>query len=195
MNQLAYVADADASFCRKLSAALEMTGVAVRSCGNLVKLDRLLATDLPDLVILSFAVAGPSWIEVLRALQQRIPTARIVMESQHNPDASTVVSALRNGVDSVFHHASSIQQVVDLVTTSRNNSLAHLQSLASVAHKLQTLTPREREVLQKLLAGRSNKEVAQELQISHRTVEVHRAQCMRKLGARNSFDLARRLQE
>jgi DNA-binding CsgD family transcriptional regulator len=53
------------------------------------------------------------------------------------------------------------------------------------------LTPREREVLERLVAGASNKEVGRALGISPRTVEVHRARIMGKLGARNAADLVR----
>ena len=53
------------------------------------------------------------------------------------------------------------------------------------------LTPREREVLDQIVAGCSNKEVGRRLKISPRTVETHRASLMEKLGARNAADLVR----
>jgi FixJ family two-component response regulator len=53
------------------------------------------------------------------------------------------------------------------------------------------LTPREREVLQRISAGASNKEAGRQLGISPRTVEVHRARIMEKIGARNTADLVR----
>ena len=53
------------------------------------------------------------------------------------------------------------------------------------------LTPREREVLQLITNGQSNKEAGRELGISPRTIEVHRARVMEKLGARNTADLMR----
>ena len=54
-----------------------------------------------------------------------------------------------------------------------------------------SLTPRERQVLAKIMAGASNKEAGRALGISPRTIEVHRARIMEKLGAKNACDLAR----
>jgi len=53
------------------------------------------------------------------------------------------------------------------------------------------LTPRERDVLEQLVAGASNKEAGRQLGISPRTIEIHRARIMEKLGAKNACDLAR----
>jgi DNA-binding CsgD family transcriptional regulator len=57
--------------------------------------------------------------------------------------------------------------------------------------RVQRLTPREREVLAELIAGASNKEAGRRLGVSPRTIEVHRAHIMEKLGARNAADLVR----
>jgi FixJ family two-component response regulator len=57
--------------------------------------------------------------------------------------------------------------------------------------RVQPLTSREREVLAELIAGASNKEAGRRLGVSPRTIEVHRAHIMEKLGARNAADLVR----
>lgn len=56
---------------------------------------------------------------------------------------------------------------------------------------MERLTPRERQVLDQIVAGASNKEAGRKLKISPRTIEVHRARIMAKLGARNAADLVR----
>jgi DNA-binding CsgD family transcriptional regulator len=58
---------------------------------------------------------------------------------------------------------------------------------------LQSLSPREREVLDALIAGETSKEIARRFNISPRTVEVHRAHILKKIGARNTADLLRRV--
>ena len=62
---------------------------------------------------------------------------------------------------------------------------------SSEAGDLGSLTPRERQVLAQIMAGASNKEAGRTLGISPRTIEVHRARIMEKLGAKNACDLAR----
>ena len=58
-------------------------------------------------------------------------------------------------------------------------------------HSFDTLTPRERDVLDQLVAGASNKEAGRRLGISPRTIEIHRARIMEKLGAKNVADVVR----
>jgi FixJ family two-component response regulator len=71
-------------------------------------------------------------------------------------------------------------------------SAGHLTALDRTASNVaDTLTPREREVLAELVAGATNKEAGRRLGISPRTVEIHRAHIMEKLGARNAADLVR----
>ena len=65
--------------------------------------------------------------------------------------------------------------------------------MVAARNRMSTLSPREREVLDQLAAGNSNKVIAQALAISPRTVEIHRASMMRKLGARHAAEAVRRL--
>ena len=63
----------------------------------------------------------------------------------------------------------------------------------SNAAGLESLSPREREVLQAIIAGETSKEIARRFTLSPRTVEVHRAHILKKVGARNTADLLRRV--
>ncbi|MBL8599232.1 MAG: hypothetical protein JNL14_15980 [Devosia sp.] len=64
-------------------------------------------------------------------------------------------------------------------------------SYAEAITRLSTLTDRERQVLEQVAAGNSNKQIARNFNISHRTIEVHRARIMEKLGAASAVDLGR----
>jgi len=66
-------------------------------------------------------------------------------------------------------------------------------TLARGVGGLQSLSPREREVLDALIAGETSKEIARRFNLSPRTVEVHRAHILKKIGARNTADLLRRV--
>ena len=76
----------------------------------------------------------------------------------------------------------------------QDDGLAHgNERLASGAAGLERLSLREREVLQAIIAGETSKEIARRFTLSPRTVEVHRAHILKKLGARNTADLLRRV--
>lgn len=68
--------------------------------------------------------------------------------------------------------------------------IAHADDLTEIK-RVDALTPRERQVLAEIMAGASNKEAGRKLGISPRTIEVHRARIMEKLGAKNAADLVR----
>jgi FixJ family two-component response regulator len=72
-----------------------------------------------------------------------------------------------------------------------NNSAMSVADGQAETNGVDTLTPREREVLEAIVAGASNKVAGRKLRISPRTVEVHRARIMEKVGARNAADLVR----
>ena len=65
------------------------------------------------------------------------------------------------------------------------------RELAMVRSRAATLTPREREVLERVAAGQANKRVAMDLGVSERTVEIHRSHLMKKMGVRHLADLVR----
>ena len=74
---------------------------------------------------------------------------------------------------------------------SLNNSAMSVADAQAETNGVDALTPREREVLEAIIAGASNKVVGRKLRISPRTVEVHRARIIDKLGAKNTADLVR----
>ena len=76
----------------------------------------------------------------------------------------------------------------------QKDGLVHAQETpAKDVGSLQSLSPREREVLDALIAGETSKEIARRFTLSPRTVEVHRAHILKKIGARNTADLLRRV--
>jgi len=76
----------------------------------------------------------------------------------------------------------------------QKDGLVHTQETpAKDVGGLQSLSPREREVLDALIAGETSKEIARRFTLSPRTVEVHRAHILKKIGARNTADLLRRV--
>jgi DNA-binding NarL/FixJ family response regulator len=157
----------------------------------------------PDVLLLDLMLPGLNGLEVTRQAQQRSPKTRIVILSMHS-DESYVLQALRNGAAGYVLKQSSAATVIQAVTEvsqgrrflspslSDRAVEAYMQKVEPTAFDLyETLTSREREVLQLAAEGYSNADIAERLFISCRTVETHRANMMRKLDLRSQTDLIR----
>lgn len=190
-GRLTYVVEEDTPARAEFCQALRSAGSAVVACDDFNALNLHVRRREPDIVVVGSQAAGAGWIELIRGLRRSIPGAGIFMRSAENPDASDVVAAINNGALNFFHRRTDPRYVVDALRTH----LVHSNTPGADPNRsmrLASLTRREREVLERLIQGKTSKEVGIDLKISSRTVEVHRAQCMKKLGARNGVDLARK---
>jgi len=150
----------------------------------------------PACVILDVYMPSRSGIDILKALDAFNYPAPILMISGAG-DIPLAVDAIRNGAFDFIEKRSSAEKVVKRVAEvieawtrcRQKDNESELLSLSFPGCK--QLTPRERDVLMQILAASSNKETARNLGISQRTVEVHRAHIMLKLGAKNIADLVR----
>jgi two-component system response regulator FixJ len=153
---------------------------------------------IPACVILDIYMPGRSGLEILRDLDAPNYPAPIFVASGRG-DIPSAVEAIKNGafdfIEKRLDAESLVARVGDAVTArsqlrqSHNGSDALPQSFPGC----DLLTPREREVLALIVASATNREAATRLGISQRTVEIHRAHIMHKLGAKNSVDLARKV--
>ena len=155
----------------------------------------------PDVLVLDLMMPGLSGLEVLRIIRQRSPRTRVVVLSMHNNNAF-VVTALKEGATGYVLKGSEEQNLVHAVreavagrrflsppVTERAIDAYISQARAAPIDPHDTLTAREREVLQLAAEGKTSGEIAARLHISHRTVENHRANVMRKLGLKNQSEL------
>ena len=147
----------------------------------------------PGCVILDVQMPPPTGLDVLRRLRDEHYPAPVVMISGKS-DISVAVEAMKCGaydfVEKPLDISSLLLRVKEAAATQQaGRSDVQPATAASLAEQI--LTPRERDVLHQITDGASNKEAGRHLGISPRTVEVHRARIMEKLGARNAADLVR----
>lgn len=157
----------------------------------------------PNILVLDLMMPGLNGLEVTRQVRLRSPQTRVVVLSMY-ADEAYVLEAMRNGaVGYVLKDAS----VAELVKAVREAALgrrylspplseraieAYIQKAQeSMLDPYETLTTREREILQLSAEGYTNGEIAERLSISPRTAETHRSNLMRKLGLRTQADLIR----
>jgi two-component system response regulator FixJ len=150
----------------------------------------------PACIILDVHMPGRSGLDILKELNAQNYAAPIFIISGQG-DIPMAVEAIRSGaldfIEKPFDADTVVARVRDAVAAwaKRETTAEANEFLAASFPGRGLLTPREREVLEQIAAGASNKEAGRLLGISPRTIEVHRARIMEKLGAKNAADLVR----
>lgn len=192
-DALIFIVDDDKSVSDALTLLLRIDGFKTRIFGDGGAFLEAVHLDKPTCVILDLQLPGRSGLAILKDLSDLKFNAPIIVMSGQS-DIATAVSAMKNGaldfLEKPFPAATMLDLVRDAVAAYRKASNGGIHGLADFPGR-HLLTSREREVLNQVAAGASNKEAGRRLGISPRTVEVHRARIMDKLGARNAADLMR----
>jgi two-component system, LuxR family, response regulator FixJ len=150
---------------------------------------------IPACIILDVYMPGRSGLEILRDIDAATYPAPIFIASGRG-DIPTAVAAIKCGAFDFFEKRSDPSELVEHVRQAliaRQEHQHHGKSNDTPLSPFpgsELLTKRESEVLAQIAASATNKEAARNLGISQRTVEIHRAHIMDKLGAKNSVDLA-----
>jgi two-component system response regulator FixJ len=188
------VADDDPSVCDALTYLLTPGGFRVTSFGEGTSLLAAARARVPACIILDVKLPDKSGLDVLRDLNAPDYPAPIIVISGHC-NIPMAVDAIKHGaldlIEKPFAPETMLARVREVVNGWRRRIEAGGPNLPPAFPGRGLLTPRELEVLGRIAAGAPNKDIARILGISTRTVEVHRAHIMDKLGARNAADLMR----
>jgi FixJ family two-component response regulator len=172
---------------------LRIEGYAAQSFADAASFLVAFRSVSPACVILDLHLPGESGLEILRKLAAERVAAPILVISGV-ADIATAVEAMKYGaldfLEKPFSSDAIVERVRAAVRVWRETRGGETDGLANFPGR-HLLTCREREVLSQVARGASNKEAGRRLGISPRTVEVHRARIMDKLGARNTADLIR----
>lgn len=157
----------------------------------------------PDVLVADLVMPGLSGLDLIEMVSQLAPNTRVVVLSMHSNVAHIAESLRKGAMGYVVKQA----DIGDLVAAVRAVAVGrrHLgtgidqadvdkylrQSLAVRIDPLDTLSPRERQVLELVAQGLTNAEIAQRLAVGRRTVETHRAHMMSKLGLDSQADVIR----
>lgn len=172
---------------------------------------KIVETEQPDLLILDIRMPNLTGIEVVEKLRSQNNFVKIVMLSMHESE-EYVLKSIRAGADGYLLKGSSKEEFLKAVHTVANggkyfsgdissiligqlsNPVAAMESKLSLDEDMM-ITKREKEILKLLLSGKGNKEIAEALDISKRTAEVHRFNLMKKLKVKNLMELSNKANE
>ena len=191
-----FVVDDDPAVRETLSVVLSTAGYKVICFADGAALLAVARSRTPACILLDVHIPGKSGLDILRELHGEDYPAPIFMISGQG-DIAMAVSAIKNGaldfIEKPFRGneiVSRLNEAIDAYTRRQaETSASRIATLHFPGRE--PLTRREREVLVQFTAGASNKEAGRHLGISPRTIEDHRANIMKKLGARNAADLVR----
>ncbi|MFN2506118.1 MAG: response regulator [Acidimicrobiales bacterium] len=183
-----------------LAAGRDFEVVGQAECGD--EVPALVEQLHPDVVVLDLVMPGRGGLEVTGELTRRFPGTRVLVLSMHDSEAY-VLEALRRGASGyALKHAppAELVRAVREVAAGRRYLSpplteraveAYARRASQVSDPYDALTAREREVLALVAEGHTNAAIGEQLFISPRTVETHRAHAMKKLGVRSSAQLVR----
>lgn len=191
MTPLVHVVDDDAAIRDALTWLLRSRGVAARTweSGEAFLAG---AEELRGCVVLDVRMEGMSGIEVHDQLLARGCRVPVIFLTGHG-DVPLAVGALKKGAFDFVEKPFNDNLLVDRVIEAMRRDEAQRgerEARAGIEARLAELTPRELEVMERVLAGEANKVIADALSIATRTVEVHRSRVFEKMGVRSAVELA-----
>jgi len=190
---LVHIIDDDEAVCDSLALLLDTAGIAARTHASAAAFLALAPGLGAGCVLTDVRMPGLDGLTLLRRLTEAGVTLPVIVMTGH-ADVPIAVAALKAGaldfLEKPFDDDRLIAAVRAALTASQD-AQRHAAAAARIASRLASLTPREREVLDLLVAGQPNKTIAYDLGASPRTIEVHRARVMEKMGARSLAELVR----
>jgi FixJ family two-component response regulator len=190
---IVYVIDDDESMRRALTNLFQSVRLRVEVFGSAIELVQSSLPDVASCLVLDIRLPGLSGLDFQAELAEANIHIPIIFMTGHGDIPMTVRAMKAGAIDFLtkpFRH----QEMLDAVATAieRDRKRREDEKMISNAQALfETLTPRERDVLALVAAGRMNKQIAAELGIAEITVKIHRGHIMKKMMTRSLADLVR----
>jgi DNA-binding NarL/FixJ family response regulator len=152
----------------------------------------LVAKHRPDLVLMDIAMSGLNGLEASARIARDFPQVRVMMLSMHHNEEYVIQALRTNAVGFLLKDAASTELALALKafqkgetylspSISRHVIDGYIERMVAPAGTLDSLTSRQREILQMVAEGKTTREIAAELKLSVKTVEAHRTKLMRRL--------------
>jgi two-component system response regulator DctR len=192
---IAFLVDDDAAIRDALAWLLRSRNIASRAWEGGEAFLADYHTELRGVIVLDIRMTGMSGLELFDRLLERNCRLPVIFLTGHG-DVPQAVQALKKGAFDFIEKPFNDNELTDRVLAALDlEASLHGQAAGSadLSERIASLTEREREIMRRILAGKLNKVIADDLQIAMRTVEVHRARIFAKMGVRSAVELAQLL--
>lgn len=193
IKPLIHVVDDDAALRDSMNILLTSMDMDVACYKTAREFLQAPSSTQPGCILLDLRMPQMSGLELQRLIDERHPHLPIIFLSGHG-DVDTTVRAMHQGAADFITKPASEELLLEKLHTSIERSKEHRAQInrrSTVQARLDLLSPRERQVLDGVFEGYSNKEIAQQMRISHKTVELHRSNMMDKMHADSLAELVR----
>ena len=190
---IVFVVDDDPSVRRAIKRLIGSVGLQAEVFASTQEFLRSQRPDAPSCLVLDIRLPGISGLDFQRELAAANTFIPIIFITAHG-DIPMTVRAMKAGAVEFLTKPFRDQDLLDAIHVALEQDRSRRQEEAKIAtlrKRLQSLTPREREVLPLVVSGLLNKQIAGEIGTSETTVKVHRSQLMRKMGADSLAELVR----
>jgi len=188
-----YVVDDDDGMRRALDTLLCTVGYKTAVYSRPTDFLASFKADLPGCLVLDIRMPDMSGLEVQQQLNRLGSMMPVIFITGHG-DVPMAVQAMKEGAFEFIQKPFRDQDLLDRINHALKQDAENRSTVArraEVLHRLDTLTPRERQVMDMVVDGAANKVIAIDLNLSERTVEIHRAKVMEKMGARSVAHLVK----
>jgi two-component system response regulator FixJ len=188
-----FIVDDDDAVRGALRLLLKSVGLAATTLSSAQDFLATYDPQQPGCLILDVRMPGMSGLELQQQLNLRGAIIPVIFITGHG-DIPMAVEAMQQGAFDFLQKPFRDQDLIDRIQRALakdQTGRAELRERARIEQRLETLTAREREVLELVTSGKPNKIMAADLGVSQRTVEIHRARVMEKMGASSLAQLVR----
>jgi FixJ family two-component response regulator len=192
-NALVHVVDDDSSMRSALEGLLESVDLDAQTYRTASDFLAARIPDRPGCIVIDIRLPDMNGLDFQRKLIDIGVRLPVVMMTGHGDIAMTVKAMKHGATDFLtkpFHDQDMLDAVMAAIERDRQRRAVDLD-VSPIVERFKTLSPRERDVMLLVTAGKMNKQVAGDLGISEITAKIHRGAAMRKMGARTLADLVR----